>query len=92
MKPDWTNAYGKLPLSFEVNQGQTAPDVRFLAHGQGYQLFLTSQEAVLTLRQPPADQHESCEERRFVRSTPEEEWRLEDLRSPHAPGRSESGA
>jgi hypothetical protein len=54
VKPDWTNAYGKLPLSFEVNQGQTAPDVRFLAHGQGYQLFLTSQEAVLTLRQPPA--------------------------------------
>ncbi len=47
-----TNAYGKLPLAFEANQGQTAPEVRYLAHGQGYQLFLTNQEAVLTLRQP----------------------------------------
>ena len=52
-KADWTHEYGQLPLAFEANQGQTAPDVRFLAHGQGYQLFLTSQEAVLTLRQPP---------------------------------------
>src|SRR5271156_2529791 len=53
-KLEWTSAYGKLPLAFEVNQGQTAPDVRFLAHGLGYQLFLTNQEAVLTLHQPPA--------------------------------------
>jgi hypothetical protein len=51
-KKDWSRGYGKLPLAFEVNQGQTAPDVRFLAHGAGYQLFLTSQEAVLTLSQP----------------------------------------
>jgi hypothetical protein len=48
---DWTN-YGKLPLAFEANQGQTASDVRFLSHGNGYTLFLTGQEAVLTLRQP----------------------------------------
>jgi hypothetical protein len=51
-KKDWSRGYGKLPLAFEVNQGQTAPDVQFLAHGAGYQLFLTSQEAVLTLSQP----------------------------------------
>jgi hypothetical protein len=48
---DWTN-YGKLPLEFEANQGQTAPDVRFLSHGDGYTLFLTGDEAVMTLRQP----------------------------------------
>jgi hypothetical protein len=48
-KEDFTRAYGKLPLAFEVNQGQTAPEVRYLAHGQGYQLFLTGQEAVLRL-------------------------------------------
>jgi hypothetical protein len=48
---DWTN-YGKLPLAFEANQGQTASDVRFLSRGDGYTLFLTEQEAVLTLRQP----------------------------------------
>src|SRR5689334_15445101 len=42
-------AYGKLPLSFEVNQGQTDPRVRFLSRGSGYGLFLTANEAVLTL-------------------------------------------
>ena len=52
-KKDWSHGYGQLPLAFEINQGQTAPVVRFIAHGEGYQLFLTSQDAVLTLRQPP---------------------------------------
>jgi hypothetical protein len=42
-------AYGKLPLSFEINQGQTDPRVKFLSRGSGYVLFLTSDEAVLTL-------------------------------------------
>src|SRR5271157_469613 len=42
-------AYANLPLSFEVNQGQTDPRVRFLARGQGYTLFLTAAEAVLAL-------------------------------------------
>ena len=41
--------YGKLPLSFEANQGQTDPQVRFLSRGQGYSLFLTDQAAVLAL-------------------------------------------
>ena len=53
-KADLTRPYGALPLAFEANQGQTAPEVRYLAHGQGYQLFLTGQEAVLTLRQASA--------------------------------------
>ncbi len=48
---DWTK-YGQLPLEFEANQGQTAPDVRFLSRGDGYTLFLTGNEAVMTLRQP----------------------------------------
>jgi hypothetical protein len=43
-------AYASLPLSFELNQGQTDARVRFLAHGQGYSLFLTEDEAVLTLQ------------------------------------------
>jgi Abnormal spindle-like microcephaly-assoc'd, ASPM-SPD-2-Hydin/Beta-propeller repeat len=42
--------YGKLPLSFEPNLGQTNGDAKFLAHGDGYSLFLTSNEAVLALR------------------------------------------
>jgi hypothetical protein len=42
-------AYGKLPMSFEENDGQTSAAVRFLSRGPGYALFLTPTEAVLTL-------------------------------------------
>jgi uncharacterized repeat protein (TIGR01451 family) len=49
-RPRAVEGYGKLPLSFEVNQGQTDGPVKFLARGQGYTLFLTSQEAVLSLQ------------------------------------------
>src|SRR5580704_10116908 len=42
-----------VPLNFEANQGQTDSRVKFLSHGDGYSLFLTSHEAVFTLR-PPA--------------------------------------
>jgi uncharacterized repeat protein (TIGR01451 family) len=37
------------PMSFESNQGQTDPRVKFLSRGSGYTLFLTSSEAVLAL-------------------------------------------
>ncbi|MGH9433911.1 MAG: hypothetical protein ACRD3T_20475, partial [Terriglobia bacterium] len=43
--------YGKLPLAFEANYGQTDPQVKFLARGGGYTLFLTGDEAVLSLWQ-----------------------------------------
>ncbi len=39
-----------LPMFFEPNQGQTAPQVKFLARGAGYGLFLTADEAVLELQ------------------------------------------
>ena len=42
-------SYGKLPLAFEANQGQTDPQVKFLSRGAGYSLFLTPTEAVLAL-------------------------------------------
>lgn len=45
-------SYGKLPLTFEENVGQTAREVRYLSRGSGYELFLTSQEAVLAVREP----------------------------------------
>lgn len=41
--------YGKIPLSFEANQGQTDSRVKFLSHGSGYTLFLTGNEAVVSL-------------------------------------------
>ncbi len=43
--------YGKLPLSFEVNQGQADGHVRFLSHGGGYTFLLTDRDAVLELRE-----------------------------------------
>jgi hypothetical protein len=43
-------AYGKLPLRFEANRGQTDPRVKFLSRGSGYTFFLTPEEAVLVLR------------------------------------------
>jgi hypothetical protein len=45
-----SESYGKLPLSFEANQGQVDNAVKFLSRGSGYTLFLTSTEAVLSLR------------------------------------------
>jgi hypothetical protein len=42
--------YNQLPLSFEANQGQTDSRVKFLSRGQGYSLFLTPTEAVLSVR------------------------------------------
>jgi uncharacterized protein (TIGR03437 family) len=44
--------YGRLPLSFEANHGQTDASVKFLSRGNGYTLFLTATEAVLALRKP----------------------------------------
>jgi hypothetical protein len=50
MRPQFMESYGKLPLSFEANQGQTDPRVKFLSRGPGYSLFLTEDSAVLSLR------------------------------------------
>ena len=46
-------AFSKLPLSFEANQGQADAQVKFLSRGSGYSLFLTAHEAVLSLVQSP---------------------------------------
>ena len=45
-------AYGKLPLHFEPNQGQIAEEAKFMARGNGYTLFLTANEMVLSLIKP----------------------------------------
>lgn len=41
---------GRLPMIFEPNLGQSHPSVKFLAHGDGYSLFLTSEGATMALR------------------------------------------
>src|SRR5947208_12880229 len=49
--------YGRLPLYFEANQGQTDPQVRFLARGGGHTLFLTPTEALLVLTNQESSSH-----------------------------------
>jgi hypothetical protein len=48
------NTYSRLPLMFEPNRGQTDASVKFLAHGNGYGLYLTAKDAVLALQQSAA--------------------------------------
>jgi hypothetical protein len=42
--------YGQAPLSFEANQGQMDPQVKFLSRGSAYSVSLTSGGMTLTLR------------------------------------------
>jgi len=63
-------AYGALPLSFEINQGQTNGRVKFLARSAGYLLFLTSTEAVMALDNPAA--HRKGKENREARNRTDE--------------------
>ena len=43
-------AYGKMPLIFEPNLGQTDDSVQFVSRGQGFRLFLTDNGATLLLK------------------------------------------
>src|SRR5438445_9235621 len=43
-KQQIVTAYGKLPLSFETNRGQTDSRVKFISRSQGNSLFLTGTE------------------------------------------------
>jgi hypothetical protein len=54
--------YGNIPLAFEINRGQSDAEVRFLARGAGYSLFLTPTEAVLALA--PANRAAGITQRR----------------------------
>jgi hypothetical protein len=42
-------AYSHLPLAFEANEGQANAQVRYLARGPGFTLFLTQGDAILQL-------------------------------------------
>ncbi len=44
------STFGRFPLSFEANQGQTDPQVKFLSRGPGYTLFLTLTGATYFLK------------------------------------------
>jgi hypothetical protein len=49
-------SYGKLPIAFEENRGQSDSQVKFLAHGSDSMLFLTAEGAVLRLKSPAKSQ------------------------------------
>jgi len=49
------DTYGKMPLSFEANEGQVQRRVQFLSRGNGYSLFLAPTELQLVLRRPTAN-------------------------------------
>jgi uncharacterized repeat protein (TIGR01451 family) len=46
--------WGRVPLHFEANRGQTDDRVRFLARGPGYGIFLTDTDAVVRLPAAPS--------------------------------------
>src|SRR6267154_453038 len=50
-----SESYGRLPLQFEANRGQTDKHVHFLSRGPGYSLYLTAGETVLVLAKPNPD-------------------------------------
>ncbi len=41
-----------IPLSFEENQGQVVGTVQYLSRGDGYQLSIASNQAILSLQAP----------------------------------------
>ena len=45
-------SFSKLPLSFQSNEGQLNAKVKYYARGDGYSLFLTASETVLSLSNP----------------------------------------
>jgi len=53
------DSYGKAPLAFEANHGQTDARVKFLSRTSGYSLFLTGDEAVLALSGKKANAHKA---------------------------------
>ena len=53
--PDVADRYGRLPLAFEPNFGQSNGPAKFLSRGDGYTLFLTTTEAVFALSKPASE-------------------------------------
>jgi len=54
-------AYEQLPLAFEINEGQSDPQVKFQCRGAGYGLFLTGSDTVLALnRAEPRKEHSAA--------------------------------
>lgn len=70
--------YGKLPLHFEPNHGQTTEQVKFFARGKGYALFLTTTEAVVVL----SKREQEVESAIPVRLNPESKIKNSEITNP----------
>lgn len=49
-----SDSFGRVPLGFEANRGQTDASVKYLTRGEGYTLFLKDDEAIVALHKPSA--------------------------------------
>ncbi len=49
-------AYGRLPLSFEINRGQADPSIKFISRGANYNFSLAPTEATLQFRDGSTNQ------------------------------------
>ena len=59
------------PLAFEPNQGQMDKAVKFLVHGRGQQVYLTSEQVVLQLTPAAGSAQTTVLRLRFVNANPE---------------------
>src|SRR3984957_7545558 len=60
-------AYGRIPVTFEENYGQTDGRVKFLARGAGFTVFLTDRDATLRLERPSAESGAQAETGAVIR-------------------------
>jgi len=77
-------SYGKLPLGFEINRGQTDAQVKFLSRGSGYTLFLTTSEAILAFS-PPGRQNSNAEEPDLAEPAPDSVVRMKLVGASSSP-------
>ena len=74
-------ALGRLPMSFEVNQGQVDDSVKYLSRGHGYQVFLTDSEAVLVLQSPSREEEGSSKSQLLNPKSNLLRFKLQDART-----------
>ena len=67
--PKLVESIGRLPLRFEVNQGQIDQRAQFISRGPGYTLFLDDNGVVLTLMRP--SQEAGADRLRLLARAPE---------------------
>ena len=58
--------YASLPLVFEQNRGQAPPAVKFLARGNGFAVFFTKNQAVMSLERSAANSHQQSSAAAFA--------------------------